>query len=129
MVNMEIAFVTMGAWAPPRDVSWGWKASVVDDDGVRYPALLMVEGVAIAELRERVDEPYDEIIEAMYREELERLLRAGTLKPQNAARTINTVFFACGTDRDQVQEGDIVVWNTRDKLLSFARALGRKVGE
>jgi len=123
---MQITFVTMGPWAPPRDVSWGWKASIVED-GVRYPALLMIESFAIAELRGRVDEPYDKIVETMYRQELERLRREDVLRPQDAIRTINTVFFASDTDGAQVHEGDIVIWNARDKLLDVARALGCKV--
>lgn len=120
---MKIEFSPMSNF-PNRDAGYYWHADVFDAKGIRYPVRLMVEGIALASFRHGNEDPLDDIVKALYSNELEFLLKADQLKSENTAGTLNTVFFAIGPGTKQIQSGDIVIYDTLEKLTAVAKRLG-----
>jgi hypothetical protein len=109
---------------PNRDASWYFAVDVYDDAGTRYPVRIMTEGIELARFNQHLNAPEDgeEVVTALYRRELERLVREGALRPQGNG-TVNVVFLANGNS--QVQPGDIVIYDAYGKLRAMAQQLGR----
>lgn len=109
---------------PNRDASWYFSVDVWDDAGTRYPVRIMTEGIELARFNQHLDKPEDgeEVVKALYRVELERLVREKTLQPEGNGR-VNVVFLA--NDDRQVQPGDIVIYNAYEKLKEMEQRLGR----
>lgn len=125
---MRIDFENMNRW-PNRDASWYFSAQVFDNEGARYPVRIMTEGVALLAFNADVPEPREDIVLAVYRQELEELVtktQSGSrLTPANESRTVNVVFLVNGNHSPQIQNGDIVIYNAEAKLEAMARKMGR----
>lgn len=109
---------------PNRDASWYFAVDAWDDAGTRYPVRIMTEGIELVRFNQHLDKAEDgeEVVKALYRVELERLVRERTLRPEGNRR-VNVVFLA--NDDRQVQPGDIVIYNAYEKLKAMAQRLGR----
>lgn len=109
---------------PNRDASWYFAVDVWDDAGTRYPVRIMTEGIELVRFNQHLDKAEDgeEVVKALYRVELERLVRERTLQPEGNGR-VNVVFLA--NDNRQVQPGDIVIHDAYEKLKAMAQRLGR----
>ena len=121
---MRIDLEYMYRW-PDRDAVAFYAADIIDDAGKRYPVRVMLEGIAAALFEDEVQGSYRDIVEALYRKELEQLVKSGKLVPQNPKGTVNVVFLVNGNGREQVKPGDIVVDDAVDKLKGVARELSR----
>lgn len=93
---MEITFEKM-LQGPDRDAEW-------------YLELL----------RHEIPELNEDIVKAFYRQELEALVQAGRLKPQNPRTLAVNVVFCVNDRREQVGDGDVVINGTCDKLKAIA---------
>jgi hypothetical protein len=122
---MRVDLSEMKSWAD-RDAVFFYSAEVFDDAETRYPVRIMIEGIAAALFEREVKlESYRDVVEALYRQELEVLAKQGRLTPENLQSTVNVVFLVNGHDGGQIRAGDIVVDDTREKLKAVARRLGR----
>jgi hypothetical protein len=82
---MKIEFSPMQTFLRGRDAAFYCHADVYSASGVRHPVRLMIEGVSIASFRSDNDEQINDIVEAMYRNELKTLLATGKLIPETSA--------------------------------------------
>jgi hypothetical protein len=124
--GMRIDFEDMKQF-PDRDAGFFYAAEVFDDAGRRYPVRLMIEGVATAsfESQLKIEGPYSDVVKALYKEELEALVKQGRLAPENSQGTLNVVFLVDDRDSRQIRAGDIVVDDVVRKLEATARRLGK----
>jgi hypothetical protein len=120
---MRITFTDM-SHGPGRDVEAYCAAEAIDDSGTRYAVRLMIESEALLGFKEDIKRSLDEVIKALYVQEIERLHQARELKPQNPSTNLVVIFFADGDESPQALESDIVVRNTSEKLRSIAKRLG-----
>lgn len=126
VTGMRIDFEDMKRF-PDRDAGFFYAAEVFDDAGRRYPVRLMIEGVATAsfESQFKIESSYSDVVKALYREELEALVKQGRLTPENSRGTLNVVFLVDDRDSRQIRAGDIVVDDVVRKLKATARRLGK----
>jgi hypothetical protein len=112
---------------PDRDAVCFYAAEVFDNAGIRYPVRIMTEGIAVAcfEAEVRLEGSYADIVQTLYRQELATLLKQSRLTPTNPQATVNVVFLVNGHDERQTRAGDIVIYDTVEKLKAVARQLGR----
>ena len=120
---MKIELDYMNCW-PDRDAVAFYAAEVFDDAGARYPVRIMLDGFAAACFEQKLEGSYRDIVEALYRKELEQLLRDGKLTPRGRGN-LNVVFLVSGSDRQQTRPTDIVIDDAVDKLKATAKKLGR----
>lgn len=113
---MEITFEKM-LQGPDRDAEW-YLAVQVFHAGTRYPVRIMIDGPEL--LRHEIPELNEDIVKAFYRRELEALVQAGRLKPQNPRTLAVNVVFCVNDRREQVRDGDVVINGTCDKLKAIA---------
>jgi hypothetical protein len=123
---MRIELENMRSW-PDRDAGFYYAANVFDDTGTRYPVRIMIEGIATAsfEAEVKIEGSYSDVVQALYREELEALLKQRRLTPANPQSTVNVVFLVNGHGERQIRVGDIVINDVVEKLKAVAKQLGR----
>jgi hypothetical protein len=123
---MRIDLEQMGVW-PDRDAGFFYAADVFDDAGTRYPVRIMIEGIATAsfEAEVKIEGSYSDVVKALYRQELEALVKQGRLTPANQQSTVNVVFLVHGHGEREIRAGDIAIYDVVEKLKAFAKQLGR----
>jgi hypothetical protein len=83
----------------------------------------MIDQLTLSEFESEIEGNYTDIIEYLYRQELNNLLERGQLR---LASNVNIVLFT--DDAEQARMGDIIVGNVHVKLRAIAKQLGRLRG-
>jgi hypothetical protein len=114
---MRIEMEDMRCW-PDRDAGFYYAANVFDDAGIRYPVRIMIAGIAIALFKKKsnIESSYSEVVQSLYRQELEALVKQGRLVPANSQSTVNVVFLVNRREDGQIRDGDIVIDDVVEKL-------------
>ena len=123
---MRIEMEDMKCW-PDRDAGFFYAVDVFDDAGTRYPVRIMIEHIATAyfKAQSKIEGSYSDVVQALYRQELEALVKQDRLTPANPQSTVNVVFLVDGHDERKIRAGDIVIDDVVEKLKAVASRLGR----